>query len=154
MADTTAEVTERIAASPASIYALVSDLPRMGEWSPENRGGKWLDGASEAAVGARFRGHNKKGVRRWSTICTITSASPGERFGFHVSTGPLAVADWTYELRPDGDATVVTERWVDRRPGWMVLLSGPVMGVVDRATYNREGMRQTLAAVKGCVEAG
>jgi len=35
------EASIEIHASPEAVYALVSDLPRMGEWSPENIGGEW-----------------------------------------------------------------------------------------------------------------
>jgi uncharacterized protein YndB with AHSA1/START domain len=53
---TPVSVTKDISASPESIWALVTDLPRMGEWSPENRGGEWLKGATGPSVGARFKG--------------------------------------------------------------------------------------------------
>ena len=33
-------VVREVAASPEKVWALVTDLPRMGEWSPENQGGK------------------------------------------------------------------------------------------------------------------
>jgi polyketide cyclase/dehydrase/lipid transport protein len=35
------EASIEIHASPEAVYDLVSDLPRMGEWSPENIGGEW-----------------------------------------------------------------------------------------------------------------
>ena len=49
------EVTKVIAATPERVYELVSDLPRMGEWSPENTGGSWIKGATGPAVGAKFK---------------------------------------------------------------------------------------------------
>ena len=39
------EITTSINASPQDVYALVSDLARMGEWSTENIGGEWISGA-------------------------------------------------------------------------------------------------------------
>ena len=38
------EASIEINASPEAVYDLVSDLPRMGEWSPENVGGEWQGG--------------------------------------------------------------------------------------------------------------
>ena len=50
-----------ISASPERIYDLVSDLPRMGEWSPECERVEWTGGTTVAAEGARFVGHNRGG---------------------------------------------------------------------------------------------
>src|SRR6202021_1396406 len=57
-----------IAAPAEKVWALVSDLPRMGEWSPENAGGKWVKGATGPALGAVFEGTNKHGFRPWATM--------------------------------------------------------------------------------------
>src|SRR4051812_29945801 len=55
------EVSIEIEATPEDVYALVSDITRMGEWSPECRRCTWTKGASGPAVGARFRARNKGG---------------------------------------------------------------------------------------------
>ena len=60
--------TRDIAAPAEKVWALVTDLPRMGEWSPENAGGKWVKGATGPALGSVFQGNNKNGFRRWSTM--------------------------------------------------------------------------------------
>lgn len=52
-------VVREVSASPEKVWALITDLPRMGEWSPKNTGGEWIEGASKAAVGAQFKGTNK-----------------------------------------------------------------------------------------------
>jgi Polyketide cyclase / dehydrase and lipid transport len=145
--------TETIAASPEQIYALISDLPRMGEWSPENIGGKWLRGASCAAVGATFKGENRQGSKSWSTKVTITDAEPGKTFAFTVTAGPLSVAEWRYDLAADGASTTVTETWRDRRNPVLKRLGGIVAGVSDRATYTQVSINTTLAALKLAAEA-
>ena len=131
---------------------MVSDLPRMGEWSPENTGGRWLDGANGPSVGAKFRGGNAKGLRRWSTTCLVTDATPGKRFAFEVTYGRVAISTWEYDLTADDSSTRVTESWTDRRPAWMKLASGPVMGVWDRSAHNRHNMEETLASLKKTAE--
>jgi uncharacterized protein YndB with AHSA1/START domain len=148
-----AQATATIAADPMKVYALVSDLPRMGEWSPENTGGRWIDG-SGPDTGARFRGNNKRGVLRWSTTCEVTDATPGKRLAFDVTYGPLSISHWEYTFAPDGSGCRVTEEWTDRRPAWMKVMSVPVMAVADRAGHNRRGMETTLAALKVAAEAG
>ena len=59
-----------IAAPAEKVWELVADLPRMGEWSPENAGGKWMNGSTGPALGAVFKGNNRNGIRRWSTKVT------------------------------------------------------------------------------------
>jgi uncharacterized protein YndB with AHSA1/START domain len=149
-----AEATTTIAADPVKVYSLVTDLPRMGEWSPENTGGRWIGGATGAAAGARFHGSNKHGVLRWSTTVKITDATPGRRFAFDVSYGPVPISQWEYTFEPDGAGCRVTESWIDRRPAWMKVASVPVMAVANRAEHNRRGMETTLAALKVAAEAG
>jgi hypothetical protein len=152
MADTHVEAAETIAADPNTLYDLVSELTHMGKWSPEAVGGKWVGGADGPVVGAKFRGNNKAGWRRWSTTATVTSADPGKRFAFHITVGPVPIADWSYDFEPDGAGTRVVEQWTDRRPGWMNALSGPLMGVPDRAVHNQRNMAATLATLKDAAE--
>ena len=56
------EASIEIHTSPEAVYDLVSDLPRMGEWSPENIGGEWQGGGS-GNVGDRYIGHNRTSAR-------------------------------------------------------------------------------------------
>ena len=60
-------VSLRIEAAPEALYDLISNPATMGDLSPECTGGHWLDGATGPAVGARFKGTNKRGPIRWST---------------------------------------------------------------------------------------
>ena len=142
------EVVEEIAAPPLAVYGLVSDVTRMGEWSPETRSCRWLDGASGPAVGARFHGTNRDRWRRWSTTCTVVAAEPGKRFSFDVDYGRVPVSHWSYDFEDTGAGCKVIETWTDRRPDWMARLSKVVMGVSDRAGHNRAGMQATLAALR------
>ena len=149
---TEVRVEERIAAPPDELYALISDVTNMGRWSPENHACRWLRGASGPAVGARFKGSNKAGWRRWSTTCEVVAAEPGRRFAFDTRFGPMSVARWSYDFEPDGDGTRVVETWQDRRPKLMKSPSKYVMGVKDRPGHNRAGMEATLANLKAAVE--
>ena len=106
------EVSRTIAASPERLYALISDLPRMGEWSPENDGGKWVKGATGPTVGAQFKGKNRNGWRRWSTMSTVVIANPASEFAFDVKAAGLKVARWGYRLAAVEGGTEVTEYWV------------------------------------------
>jgi hypothetical protein len=147
-----AQVTQSIAADPELVYKLVSDVTRMGEWSPETASCRWLGGASGPVVGARFRGTNQRGPLRWSTTCTVTAAEPAREFTFSVAYGLFPVSMWSYTFEPTDDGCEVTESWVDRRPLWMRLASPAAMAIVDRGAHNRGTMEKTLAALKAAAE--
>lgn len=99
-------VSLRIAAPADAIYGIVSDVTGMGRLSPECTGGRWLGDATGPAVGARFKGTNKRGLARWSTTNTVVAADPGREFAFETKQSGMR---WRYHLVPDGDGTVVTE---------------------------------------------
>jgi uncharacterized protein YndB with AHSA1/START domain len=149
----TAEVERSIAATPEAVYDLVSDVTRMGEWSPETSSCRWVGGAAGPAVDARFVGSNRRGPLLWSTSCRVTAADPGREFAFTVTFAGLPISDWRYTFTPDGVGCRVVETWHDRRGAAMRLGSVPVMGIADRAAHNRRGMEQTLAALARVAEA-
>ena len=150
---TSIAVSRAVAASPDQVWALISDLPRMGEWSPENTGGRWIKGATGPAVGARFTGTNANGKRQWKTAVKVTACEPGRAFAFDVTVGAVKVANWAYALEPTDEGCTVTETWTDQR-GWLAkALGGPVSGVKERADHNRDGMEATLAALAAAAEA-
>jgi len=140
----TVEVTRTIAASPEHVYSLVSDLPRMGEWSPENQGGAWVKGATGPAVGARFKGRNRHGKKSWSTMATVKVAEPGREFAFDVVVGPFKVARWGFRLQAVDGGTEVTQFWTDQRSPIMARITSGALGIADRAEHNRASMAETL----------
>ena len=80
-----------IEAPPERIYEIVTDIAQMGRLSPECTGGKWLDGATGPAVGARFKGSNKRGFARWSTTNEVVEAEPGQAFSFETQQSARAL---------------------------------------------------------------
>lgn len=132
-----------IAAPPKVVWDLVADLPRMGEWSPENQGGSWVKGSSGPALGAVFKGHNRNGIRRWSSRCTVVACEPEKVFEFAVTAGPLEVANWRYEFEPTETGCRVTESWRDNRTRWFAFVAR-AMGDHSVAHAEQE-MAATLA---------
>jgi hypothetical protein len=135
-------VSRDIAAPSEKVWALAADLPRMGEWSPENAGGKWLNGSSGPSLGAKFKGTNKNGVRRWSTTVTVVGCEPGRVFEIAVTYGPLGVANWRYDFEATDAGCRVTESWQDNRTSWFKV-AARVMGD-HSADHARQEMAATL----------
>lgn len=142
-----------INATPADVYELISDLPRMGEFSPENTGGRWLSG-EPGTVGATFEGDNKMGERTWSTQCDVTAADPSKCFEFEVARnlgGPYI--RWRFEIAPgasDG-TSVLTEIWdVIKLPSTFENM--PDDQIEARKQQIIEGIGTTLARVKATAE--
>jgi len=140
----TATATRAIAAPPERVFELITDLARMGEWSPENVGGRWLGGATGPAVGARFAGRNRNGWRSWRTTSHVVECTPPTRFAFEVTAGPFKVSTWEYEIEPTATGCTVTESWSDRRPAFFAKVGNVATGVGDRAAFNQRSIETTL----------
>ncbi len=147
-----AAVTVHIDAPPEAVWALVSDITRMGDYSPEVMEAEWLDGATGPAVGARYRGHvkrNEVGPRYW-TVCEITECEPGEVFEFVVVLRGRPVNRWRYEFVAAGGGTDVTESF-DLGDDLWVRIWRPLGGFL-RERRNERDMRRTLERVKVVAE--
>jgi uncharacterized protein YndB with AHSA1/START domain len=149
---TEVSVSREIAAPADTVWAMVSDVTRMGEWSPETEGATWIKGATGPRPGAKFKGTNRNGKKKWDTVAEVVEVEPGRRFSFTVSAVGLRIADWAYEFEPTASGCRVTETWTDRRGRIASVLGKPVSGVEDRAAHNRAGMEQTLDRLKAAAE--
>lgn len=140
-----------IAAPPAVVYDLVSDVLRMGEWSPETTRAEWRRGATGPAVGARFRGWNKRGRQMWFTDPIVEAADPGRRFSFVTTVmGRGRFTRWTYELSPASDGgTDVEESW--EQVGSIPLFSRFFVSE-RRVQQLQAGMEETLQKLKTAAE--
>jgi len=147
------EVSLHVAAPAERIYDLISDVTQMGRWSPECTGGRWLDGSTGPAVGARFKGSNKKGVMRWSTKCEITKAERASAFEWQVAESGML---WGYRFEPDGDGTLVTEYREKTRDTPFYVKAVQRSGLIgkDRENLMVDGMKATLEKVKQAAETG
>jgi len=152
----TAAASTTIHAPAPLVWEFISDVTRMGEWSPETTGCRWLDSPAGPRVGARFQGRNKSGSRVWKTACVVTEAAPGQAFAFDVRPLPfLTTARWRYDFTPTADGCEVTESWVDGRGRALRWLAERVLkdGGGDRAARNRQTIPETLARLKAAAEA-
>ena len=149
------EVTVHIDAPVEEVWALVSDVTRIGEFSPETFEAEWTHGATGPAVGARFRGHVKRngvGPIYWSP-CRVTVCEPNKQFEFAVvAAGPLN--NWGYRLEENNDggavSTTVTE-YFRVEPTLVMKAYWTLLGWA-RGKTNVRGMRTTLERMKAVLE--
>jgi uncharacterized protein YndB with AHSA1/START domain len=150
----TVSVSRDVAAPTERVWDLVSDLTRMGEWSPENTGGTWVKGAAAPATGARFRGTNAHGKKSWVTNVVVDTCEPGRQFSFEVTAAGFKVARWSYEIEPTDIGSRVTETWTDRRNPLARTLGKPASGTAHDADQTRAGMETTLERLAQVAESG
>ncbi|MCB0893987.1 MAG: SRPBCC family protein [Nocardioidaceae bacterium] len=146
------EVSLWMKASPEEVWALVSDVTRIGEFSPETFEAQWTRGSTGPEVGAYFKGHVKRngvGPTYWSP-CKVTECVPNELFEFSVGTDDVTVNNWGYRLQAQNGGTLVTE-YFRLEPALYLRAYWLVLGFL-RGRTNEKGMRTTLERMKQVVE--
>ncbi|MBA3523783.1 MAG: SRPBCC family protein [Geodermatophilaceae bacterium] len=136
-----------VAASPESLYDLVSDVTRIGEWSPVCRACWWDDGDT-ATVGAWFTGRNELPGRTWETRSVVVAAERGQEFAFVVGG---ALVRWSFTFVPVGEGTRVTESW-EFLPDGIALFherygADAEREIATRTEWAHQGIPATLVAI-------
>lgn len=148
------EQSIHIDAPPEDVYALVADVTRSPEFSPEVVRCTWLDGATGPTVGARFEAVNKAGRGSWKNRPMVTAAQAGHEFAFSRSEKLAGEIHWRYHFEAEGGGTRVTESYKVVRPvsrlGWFGITY--VYGRRDRRADLRRGMQQTLQRLRAAAE--
>jgi len=148
-------VSLEINADADALYAMVSDLPRIGEWSPECERVDWEGDVTVPVENTTFVGHNAVGPGRrirYSRHGRVLAADPGREFAFITDEGGRESTAWRYRFEPLAPGrTRVTEsyevRWI---PTWARILDVPT----NRHKQLLEGMGTTLERLKAAAEAG
>ncbi|MCW2816760.1 MAG: hypothetical protein JWN84_4215 [Nocardioides sp.] len=153
----TVEVSARVATTPAEAWAVVTDIEVPARYSPELQRVEWLDGASEVAVGARFRGFNANPhLGEWSTEAEVVEVEPERRWVWQLCFDPSGTpsATWGFEVDPGRDAVTV-RHWARMGPGWSGLTPAiesmpdkEARIVANRLAEWQSGMAATLAGVE------
>jgi uncharacterized protein YndB with AHSA1/START domain len=146
------EVSRDIAAPPEAVYAAISDVTRMGEWSEECHTCEWHEGVAGPAVGATFDGHNRNGDNEWTTQGKVIEADAGRAFAFECSMMDFHYSTWGYRIEPTATGCRVTEWNEDLRPESVLEFSQQISGVADRNARNRQTMSSTLERLAAALE--
>jgi uncharacterized protein YndB with AHSA1/START domain len=140
------EESIEVAASPETVWALISDLTRMPRWSPQVRR-TWVKGGT-TQQGATFRNLNRKGLLFWPTSAKVVEFVPNQKLAFRVKDNRTI---WSFTLSPAGTGTRITQR--REAPQGIsdisLRLTKVVLGGVEGFTDElRVGMRQTLTRIR------
>ena len=146
------EITRDIAAPPEVVYAAISDITRMGEWSTECVSCEWQEGFDGPVVGAVFDGHNVNGEHTWTTQGRVIEADPGSAFTFECSMMDFHFSTWGYRIEPTEAGCRVTEWSDDLRPDSILEFSQQLSGIDDRVARNQETMSETLERLAAALE--
>jgi len=149
------QVSIRMNATAGAVYALVADVTRTPEFSPEILRCTWLDGVTGPAVGARFEAVNHAGrFPQWKNQPVVITAEPGREFAFSRTERFAGTLVWRYQFEPDGTGTLVTESYEVTRPisriGWFII--DRLAGLHERRADLRRGMEKTLQRLRETVE--
>jgi uncharacterized protein YndB with AHSA1/START domain len=134
---TSGSATIEIDAPVGEVFAILTDLDRLPTLSPENQRCEFLGDSTEIAVGATFRGHNRKGDYEWHADCVVTEFDAGRSFAYEVPPNFEHATTWRYVVEPVGDGCVVTESF-----------DAPLLAHPDIYPGRIEGRRDDL--VRGC----
>ncbi len=143
-----------VARSAESLYDMVSDVTRMGEWSPVCKACWWDDGDS-LRVGAWFTGRNELPERVWETRSQVVAAERGREFAFVVGG---SLVRWSYAFTPVDGGTQVTESW-EFLPDGIARFQARFgedaeAQIANRTEAAHRGIPVTLAAIKESAESG
>ncbi len=146
----TGTTTIEIKAPPQEVWAALTDVTRMGEWSPECIAGRWVPDATGPKHGAKFEGDNEvrvagRRVKKWTTTSEVTACEPESRFEFCAA----GYTTWCYELEPVAGGTKVTERFSYEPKGFVGFIYEKLLA---RPRMMTKGMQRTLSRVKEKLE--
>jgi hypothetical protein len=141
-----------VARSPEALYDMVSDITRMGEWSPVCKACWWDDGDGPRE-GAWFTGRNELPERTWETRSVVVAADRGREFAFVVRGSWVR---WGYTFTPVDGGTLITESWEflpDGIAGFHDRFGEEAPAqIANRVEAARKGIPATLAAIKKAAE--
>lgn len=145
------EANIEIDAPPREVWAVVSDLERMGEWSPQCLRMRVF---GPVRLGARAVNLNRQGMRVWPSTAKVVWYEPQRAIAFRITENRTV---WSFELGETSTGTRVTER--RETPDGLSTLSAfstdrLLGGTAEFEEGLQRGVEQTLRRIKAEVERG
>ncbi|MDJ0359050.1 SRPBCC family protein [Rhodococcus sp. H29-C3] len=148
----TLEAQIDVDANPEQVWKIVSDLQRMGEWSPQCKLMKVFGG--NVRRGTTTLNINRKGLLVWPTRSKVIEFEPNKKIAFRVLDNKTI---WSYSLTPNGTGTSVVEK--REAPSGTTAISSflvkHVLGGSEEFDIELvDGMNKTLQRIKAETEKG
>ena len=139
-----------IDATPQQVWSVISDLQRMGEWSPQCK--KMIIRGGTVALGTKTININRRGALVWPTTSKVVRFAPNQEIGFRVAENNTV---WSFTISPTDTGVTVTER--RELPGKTTKISAVLVDKVMGGTQNFEaelklGMAETLGKIRVAAE--
>jgi uncharacterized protein YndB with AHSA1/START domain len=140
-----------INAPVSTVWALISDLRRMPEWSPQCR---WMRPFGPLRQGTRTLNLNRRNRMFWPTTSKVVEVVPEKKLAFRVDANRTI---WSYELEPIAEGTrLIESRHAENGVSAFSNLSQNVLfgGSTNFERELLEGMNGSLARIKAAAERG
>lgn len=139
------KATIDIAAPSEKVWEIISDLKRMGEWSPQCRK---MRVSGPVGHGAKTFNLNRRGFMFWPTTSKVVAFEPNKQLAFRINENKTV---WSYELSENNGVTTVTES--RRAPNGTSKVSSLLVKYTMGGTESFEaemvrGMNKTLERIK------
>jgi uncharacterized protein YndB with AHSA1/START domain len=138
-----------IDAPVSKVWALISDVRRMPQWSPQCR---WMRPLGPVRPGTRTVNLNRRKKLFWPTTSTVIELVPEQKLAFRTNINNTV---WSYELQPiPGGTRVIESRHAENG---VKAISGMAVNALmgGTETFERElvdGMHASLARIKAAAE--
>lgn len=105
----TVSVSADVAASPSTLWPLITDINLPARFSDEFQGAEWIAPATGPTLGAQFEGRNENQfIGAWTVICSVAVYEPEVAFGWEPGGPDAPFARWRLSLEPHGATTTLT----------------------------------------------
>lgn len=145
------EESIEVAAPPRRVWELVSDLPRMAQWSPTVTSMK-VYGDEPIGLGTRTSNRNQDGELVWQTHAEVVRFEPPTEIAFRVEENWVI---WSFSMAPSEAGTTLVQRRAapDGISEISLELTNAFMGGVAKYQDGlRVSMRATLERIKAAAE--
>lgn len=153
-----------MACRPEILWDLITNVERIGEFSPECAEAWWVAGFPSHAIGGRFEGRNRVeadgDTYEWTRPCDVVAYDPPRHFAYTVGDrfDGTPATRWTFRITPT-DAGCLVEQRFEHLPDGLSgsrlqaeQLDAPEGFITERRKMLRDGMRQTLERIRAGIE--